>query len=162
MSGRFISPARVGGTGVPLVQAIELASSQTFVRGALVVVNSDGLLAECASDPTSIKGVALADANTSPGEQAANNPLVITGLENTVSVATAADTIFSCRGVNSGTDPVTPTQTMIGEQYGVTTDSDDVWVLDLAETSVKVSTIVDVDIDNKIFFVKFISATMQA
>jgi hypothetical protein len=163
MSGRFISPARTTGTGVPEVSAVELAASQTFIRGALVFVNGSGLLEECSADPGTVKGIALADANTAPGEQAANNPLVITGLVNAVSVATAnPSTIFSCRGVNGGTDPVTPSLGNIGVQYGAVKTGDGTWALDLADTSNVVFVVVDIDIEQKVFFVKFIPAVAQA
>jgi hypothetical protein len=64
------------------------------------------------------------------------------------------------RGVNGGTDPVTPAQTNINEQYGVVKTGDD-WVLDLAETVAKVFEIVDIDIDNKIFFCKFLESVIS-
>jgi hypothetical protein len=159
---RFPAPARVSGTGVPLIGMYELASAQTFKRGAFVYLDTDGLLATCGSDPTTILGVALAAANTVPGKDAANSPTEVTGLLNRVSVAIANDaTVFSMRGVNGGTDPLTPTQTMVGESYGSAVDGNGVWYLDQAESSTKSLLIVDVDITNKIFFCKFLSAVQQ-
>lgn len=163
MPARFFSPARVTGTGVPEVQALVLATSQTFIRGALVVVNGSGLLEECGTDPGTVKGIALAAANSAPGEDAANSPIVITGQNNVVSVATGnPDTIFSCRGVNGGTDPVTPALANIGVQYGAIKTGDGTWALDIADTTNDVFTVVDIDIENKIFFVKFIPSVVQA
>ena len=162
MAGRFFQAARTVGNGVPAIQAFIADSAATFLRGAAVVVDTDGELIECGADPAKIAGFALAGAGTAPGYQAANNPTVITGRQNDVSVALGdANTVFSCRGVNGGTDPVTPALTNIGESYGILKDANGIWTLDIAETTSKSFTIVDVDIDNKIFFVKMVQSFYQ-
>lgn len=159
---RFFDAARVTGTGVPPIRAFLTDSSAAFIRGAAVVIAADGELEECGADPTKIAGFALAAAQSAPGYQAANNPTVVTGRENRVPVALAdGSTIFSCRAVNGGTDPVTPTLTMIGESYGIVKTSDGTWALDIAEVTVKSCTVIDIDITNKVFFVKVNAAFYQ-
>ena len=71
-------------------------------------------------------------------------------------------TIWSMRGINGATDPVTPTQTMIDETFGAAKVGED-WVLDQGETGAGVMQfhVVDLDIDNKIFFCKFVEARLD-
>ena len=47
------------------------------------------------------------------------------------------------------------------ESYGALADANGVWTLDIAETTTLVFTIVDIDIDNKIFFCKFHSTALS-
>lgn len=158
---RGIRPARMIGTGVPNVQSVAYTTAQTFKKGALLVFAAAGTLSECGADPATVSAVALEAAGSKPGYDAANSPTVVTGRVQEVSVCIAdRHTVYSCRGVNGGTDPVTPAQTNIDEQYGVAKVGNE-WVLDLAETTAKVFEIVDIDIDNKIFFVKFMEAVLS-
>lgn len=160
MAGRCIEAARFIGNSPNVITGAQ-KSSETFKIGALVVIDSNGQIAECAADPTLVSGVALQPADSNPGFSAANSPTVFTGRQQTVSYVRAdKSTIFSMRGVNGGTDPLTPTQTMVGESYGAAKDSDGVWYLDQAETGVLVWDIVAVDITNKIFFCVFNDAAL--
>lgn len=141
-------------TGTPDIQSIVYTAAQSFKIGALVVDVAAGTVSECGADPAIILGVALQGAATGPGFDNAGTPAVVTGQRNEVSVALCDRlTIFSCRGVNGGTDPVIPLQTHIGETYGCAKVGND-WVLDLAEVTVMQWKIVDIDIPNNIFFVK--------
>lgn len=159
--GRRIQPARMIGTGVPSVLSGGYTTGQTFKRGALIVFAATGLLSECGADPALVSGVALEDAGSKPGWDAANSPAQITGRVQEVSYAVAdRHTVFSMRGINGGTDPLTPTQTMIDEQYGVAKVGND-WVLDQAEVAAPVFEVVDIDIDNKIFFCKFLESKIS-
>lgn len=150
-------------TGTPDIISYQYTSGQTFKKGALVVDVAAGTISECGADPTTgVLGVALEDANSRPGGAGImGDPSYITGgNKNEVSVAVASrSALFSCRGVNGATDPVTPTVSHIGEQYGVVKSGDD-WCLDEAETVNVVVEVVDVDIDQKIFFVKFLEAVL--
>lgn len=164
--GRKFNTARfpLAGSGAPEVQEMEYTAGQTFIEFALVVIEAAGTIAECGADPTTVLGVALGGAGKGPGYDMPNasSTQFVTGRKATVPVAIAnRNTVFSCRAINGGTDPVTPTTTMIDEQYGVAKTAGGDWVLDIAETSAKVCEIVDIDIDNKIFFVKFLEAVLQ-
>lgn len=144
-------------TGTPNIISVTFTAAQTFKKGALVVDTAAGTVSECGADPARIYGVAMEAANTKPGGTGiANSPSIITGGQyKEVSVAIADRvTVFSCRGVNGGTDPVVPLQTHIGETYGVAKVGND-WVLDLAEVTIMSCEVVDIDVDNNIFFVKF-------
>lgn len=153
--GRRFNIARLP-TGTPNIISVKYTAGQTFLKGALVVDTAAGTVSECAADPARVYGVAQEGANTRPGGTGiANNPSIITGGQNLeVSVAVLDRmNVFSCRGVNGGTDPVVPLQTHIGELYGVAKVGND-WVLDLAETVSTVFEVVDIDVDQNIFFVK--------
>lgn len=159
---RSFQTARFPSGEAPSVLEMQYANGQTFKKGALVKLNADGTISECGADPALITGIALEDAGSRPGFNAANNPTLIQGGQQVVSVAVADRTIvYSCRGVNGGTDPVTPLLTNIGEDYGCVKDADGSWALDLAEVTTKQWRIVDVDVDNKVYFVKIIQAFMD-
>lgn len=157
---RIISPAYAKGTDVPAIEKQTVLSGQTFKRGALLILDATtGFVKECAATPTAVYGVALADASSAPGYNAANSPLVITGQANIVSVGVAdMNTTWSMRGANGATDPTTPVAGDIGDQYGAIKDANGVWTLDLSNTTQKVFTIVGIDIDLKIYFCRFISS----
>jgi hypothetical protein len=147
-------------SGTPNVQALRVTAGQTFKKYALVVDTAAGTISECGADPASVLGVSMQGAFTGPGNNNADSPVVVTGQSVECSVCIAdRSAIFSCRGVNGGTDPVTPAITNIGEVYGVAKVADD-WVLDLAETTATVCEVVDIDIDNKIVLVKFREAVL--
>lgn len=149
-------------SGTPNVISVRYTAAQTFKKGALVVDTAAGTVSECGADPTRVYGVAMEDAGSKPGGTGiANNPSYVTGGNNNeVSVCVAdRSQVFTCRGVNGGTDPVTPAVTNVGESYGVAKVGND-WVLDLAETTTKVCEIVDIDIDNNLFLVKFLEAVL--
>ncbi len=158
---RGINIARIPGQS-PNIQSMVVTAAQTFKKGALVIDVSAGTISECGADPSAVLGVAMEAAFTKPGNSMNFSPSYITGGAPTECSIAIADrrTVFSMRGVNGGTDPVTPTQTMVGESYGVAKSGDD-WYLDIAETSAKVFKIVDIDIDNKIFFCKFLEAVLS-
>jgi hypothetical protein len=159
--GRRIQPARGPGTGVPTVQSVEYTTGQTFKRGALVVFTAAGQVSECAATPTEVSGVALENAGSKPGYDAANSPSPVTGRVQEVSIALADRlTVYSMRGVNGATDPSTPAQTNLNETYQVLKTGND-WVLDLATTANAVFEVVDIDIPNKIFFCKFVEARIS-
>lgn len=158
---RFIEPARMRSASAPAVITGVYTSGSTFLKGALLVINSSGELAECGADPTLVNGVALEAAGSHPGYNIAGGVTQVTGRTAEVSYVPAdAVQVFSMRGVNGGTDPSTPALTNIGESYGALKDANGIWTLDLAETTTLVFTIVDIDIDQKIFYCVFNAAAL--
>ena len=160
--GRRFNIARLP-VGTPNIISIVYTVGQVFQKGALVVDTAAGTVSECAANPARVYGVAMETCNTKPGGLGiANNPSIITGGQyKEVSVALADRvTVFSCRGVNGGTDPVVPLQTHIGESYGVLKTGGGDWVMDLSNTTNLVVEIVDIDVDYNIFFVKFLQAVL--
>ena len=102
-------------------------ASQTFVQGNLVYINTDGYLAECASDPTAVAGVAAEDgSNTTQGAK------------QTAYWAADMGAVFVARS-NTST-----AQTHRGASYG-TALSSDVHYVDIAETGALVVYILDLD-----------------
>ncbi len=157
---RSIFPAQFA-QGMPPTQWLNFDSAATFEEGALLVFAADGELEECAADPTLVSAVSLTPAGRGPGFQMSDGVTQVTGRAYKCSVVLAEKTvIWSMRGVNGGTDPVTPAVTNIGESYGAIKTADGSWALDIAEVAVLVFTIVGVDIDNKIFYCKFNDAAL--
>lgn len=161
MAGRHIKAAKAQ-QGFPYPTSRKYKTGETFKIGACLVFDANGELVECGADPSTISAIAAEPAGSRPGYDAANSPLVVTGRKQEVSVWDLGEGyIFSMRGVNGGTDPVTPTQTMVDEQYGVAKDADGIWYLDLAETTAVIFEVVDFDADNKIFYCKAIVSKLS-
>ena len=157
--GRSFNTGRFPSGEAPNILAIVATAAQVFKKGALLKQTGAGTVSERTAVTDKVSGVALQDAFSGYGYQAANSPSIITGQSGEVSVAIAdAVTVFSCRGVNGGTDPVTPTQANIGVVYGVAKTGGGDWVLDLANTTNLVAEVVDIDVDQKIFFVRITAA----
>lgn len=157
---RTIFPAQFA-SGMPPTQWLTFDSAATFEEGALLVVAADGELEECAADPVLVNYVSLTPAARGPGFQMGDGITQVTYRANKCSVVPAEKTVtWSMRGVNGGTDPVTPTLTNVGESYGAIKTADGSWALDIAEVTVLVFTIVGVDIDNKIFYCRFNDAAL--
>ncbi len=130
---RGINIARIPGQS-PNIQSMVVTAAQTFKKGALVIDVSAGTISECGADPSAVLGVAMEAAFTKPGNSMNFSPSYITGGAPTECSIAIADrrTVFSMRGVNGGTDPVTPTQTRVGESYGVAVNPDLLDRLDVA------------------------------
>ena len=162
--GRRFTAARFSGAGIAVHQSMVYTAAQTFKRGAVLIfaAGGAGTVEEGGADPTPIVGVSMENAASKPGFEVGHSTFVIatTGRVSEVTVARAnRQTIFSGRAVNGATDPVTPTQSHIDEVYGILKSSND-WVIDIAETVNTRIEIVDVDIDEKIFFFKFLEANL--
>ena len=160
---RIFQPARFPSGEIPQVQSMFYTTGQTFKKGAVLIYNAggSGAVEEGGADPTPIVGVALEPAGSKPGFDAANSPTVFTGRVQEVSVAKAdAVTIWSGRGVNGATDPVIPLLTHINESYGLLKTAAGEWVIDFAETVNTRLMIIDIDVDNNIFFFKWLAAQL--
>lgn len=157
--GRTFNTGRMPSGEAPSVLSIAITAAQTFKKGALLKQTAAGTVSERTAVTDKCTGVALQDAFSGYGSGAANAPTIITGqnLEASVAIADAV-TVFSCRGVNGGTDPLTPIQADVGVSYGVLKTGGGDWVLDKANVTNLVVEVVDIDVDAKIFFVKFNTA----
>lgn len=165
MAGRFIQPARQPGAGLaaPDVLSGKYKTGETFKKGAVLIYDANGELTVAGTAPIiDIAGIALQAAGSGPGRElsGASNVLQVTGLNQEVSFAKAnLMTVFSARGKSAaGGDGVTPTQTQIGEEAGFSVDATGTWRLDL--DLVDAAVIVDIDIDQKIYFFKFLQAAI--
>lgn len=163
MGRRFMSGKMPAGTA-PNTEVVAATAGQTFLRGALVIMDSNGTLVECGANPAAVFGVAGADAFQGYGYAAANNPAPITGQgeKNTGVPVIVADrkSIYSGRAINGATDPLTPTVAMRKVKYGVSKVGSD-WVINQADTTNLVVQIIDVDIPNKVFFFKVLESVLQ-
>lgn len=152
---RHITVARTVSGTVPRITSRKYKTGETFKAGALLVLDANGELTECAADPAEVTCIAAEGAGTRPGYQAANNPTIVTGRNQEVSSFDADDNnILAVQSV-AGT---TPQQTNVNEQYGAAKDANGIWGIDLAETTTKVFEVVDIDVDKKIFFCKVIES----
>lgn len=161
MSFLAIQPARFGVGGVPSVNAEPCVASPTFLRGYPVFAAA-GLIDECGVNPALILGFALQDGLTNPGFSAANSPTVITGRNNTASVAIANDsTEFMGPPVNGSAVIVTPVVADVGTNYGFTKFGT-VWFLDKAKTAGNARAIItDIDTTNNLVYFKILKANQQ-
>ncbi len=159
--GRKIQPARFGGATAAEHQSMQYTGTPSFKKGAILIFAA-GFVAEGGADPTGIVGVSNEDAESKPGKGLSHDAAVVarTGSVSEVTVARAnRNTVFSGRMVNGGTDPVTPVQADIGTAYGLLKVAND-WVVDQTETVNTRLRIVDIDIDNKLVFFKFLETAL--
>lgn len=160
--GRKFQVARLPSGTAPNTQSMQYDVAQVFKNGAVLVDEggATGEVVEAGADPALIVGVAQEDANSKPGYDMANSPTVVTGRVQEVSVAIAdRSQIFSGRGVNGGTDPTTPVLGDVDKNMGIVKVGND-WCIDFADAVNTRVKIVDIDIDNKIYFFKFLEANL--
>lgn len=163
--GRRFAPARFAGQGAPEVQSMVYDSAQTFLEGAVLIMDSDGEVIEASADPTSaIIGVALEDYDSKPGYDAANSPSTFTGRVREVSVAKAnRSTIFSGRLVDTNEADVAPDQANVGIDYAIVKVSND-WCVDESDevnVSVRIVDFDATDSDNYIVFFRFLDSVLH-
>jgi hypothetical protein len=125
------------------IRQYPVAAAQTFVEGALVLLNASGAIAECGADPVAVLGVAAHDAGVNP------DPTL-----QLVSVADGDSTFFM-----SGSRAMT--QADVGDSYGVAKDADGIWHIDFTEVTVKQIVIEKVDITRALAEVRFLAAARQ-
>lgn len=163
--GRIFQPARMPmGAAAPEVQSMFYTTGQTFLKGAIVVPDAaTGRIIEGGADPASIVGVALESPGSKPGFGVNFDATVVarTGTVQEVSVAKAnRTTVFTGRMVNGGTDPVTPVQADVDTAYGLLKTGAGEWVVDQAEIVNTRVRVVDIDIDGKFVYFKFLEANL--
>lgn len=123
---------------------LPLAAGQTFVLGALVVLDANKKVTECGADPTSIYGMALEPAGTDPeGDYCIVAPLF-----------EGQFLWLPCSA-----DPVIATHQ--NNQYGVVKDADGIWCVDFSDTTNKRVYVHQVDEDTKRVRVSVIEANRQ-
>jgi len=163
--GRPFLPARFAGAGAPENQSMQYAVGQTYVKGAVVVYEggATGNIIEGGADPAAIVGVALEACDSKPGFNMNFNPTVVatTGRVRETTIAKANRlTVFTGRIVNGGTDPVTPVQGDVGKTYSILKAGTGEWTLDAADGANQRVRVIDIDIDAKIAFFRFLEANL--
>ncbi len=132
------------------IQQYELTAAQTFLAGALVLLDGSQTVAECGADPAAVLGVALHPA-TSGGAGGDRDFLTDKIL---VALAGRGNT-FLFEGDN---DPVAAD---IGVAYGAVKDGDGIWTVDGTETVATVFTVRDVDLERNLYLVEILDSVAQ-
>jgi hypothetical protein len=122
----------------------DLASGQTFTKGALVVLNASEEVAECGADPTSVLGIAAEPAGSDP--ESATKILVCVA---------EANRRFWIEGDNA------PTMDDVNQEYGAAKDSDGYWYLDGTETGTTVFYVHTVDTERNLYEVSILTDVAQ-
>lgn len=162
--GRTINVGRLpGGVTAPEIRSIQYVNAQTFWIGAALIFSSGQVTEGAANLTTGIVGFSAEPAGTKLGFLAANNPVVVTGRNQEVSVFIAnRSTVFSAGLVNGTSTEIAPAQTDIGTSYSLKAYANaagqNEWKVDkTGAVSVKV---VDIDTDRNIVFVKVIDTAL--
>lgn len=149
--------------GIPTVEHYPVKAAETFIEGGIVVLDANGELTVCVAGATSVLGVAAAGAFRGRGYELANASQIqqVTGRDSYCPVYLAnPNTIFAARGVNGGTDPVTPTATMVDTQYDIGVSSG-VFYVNIASSATPAVEVVGINALEKIFYVKFLASVCQ-
>jgi hypothetical protein len=146
------------------VRWIAYTAAQTFKEFAVVVRAAAGTIEEDTTDPDSIVGVALQRAASGHGFNVPDEDRtdVFTGRETKVCVALASPGLveFISEITNAGVK-VTPTQTMVGESYGLVKTGDD-WSVDQADTTNTRVRITAIDEERDLVYCEFLAANVSA
>jgi len=132
------------------VREYPIKAAEAWESGALVYADGNEELVECAADPTTVLGVAIA--KVSAGDLAGE--MAGLGLECPVVLAEVG-TYFWGAGDN---DPVITDRHRF---YGAAADSDGIWYVDGTETTTTVFYVVDVDLVRNLYLVQIKASVMQ-
>lgn len=151
---------QIQGAQVEAIQYMNYKTAAAIVIGS-VLIDDTGEVDVAGADPTSIVGLALQAADTSPGYDAANSPATITGREQKISVCRPNDTIiFAAKLTNNSSAVIAPVAADRNAQYGITAYSG-AWTVDKNKTGASARvTIVGIDEDNEWVFFKFIASSL--
>ena len=156
---RVMNVARFPGGGIPNIQSMVFLASESIVKGSVLIDDGAGKVKLAATQPTTVVvGVALEDIETKPGFNMSHENLVTerTGRVSEISVAIAdLNTVWSA-AAKSGT---TIAQTHVSEKHDIVLVSG-VWQVDLSADGSVGCVVVDVDIDEKIVFFKWLSTVI--
>lgn len=122
---------------------LPLAAGQTFLNGALVVLDASKNVTECGADPASIYGMALEPANKDP-----EGAYCI--------VAPAIEGKFFWMPCSSA-----PAQANVSKNYGVVKDADGIWCVDFTDTTNTRVFVHEVTVDNQMARVSVMAANRQ-
>lgn len=151
-------------TGIPPVASMRYVDGATFIEGA-VVIYSAGSVTTAGADPAlgTIVGVALQDAASNPGYDVANaaKTTTYTGRSQTVAVVRPnGSTIFASSLVTTTDVEITPAQSNVGVEYGITAFSGR-WAVDTAKTGATARVeVVGFDATSKTVFWRFLDTAL--
>lgn len=164
--GRIIQPTAFAGL-TPEVVKRKYKTSEAIIAGSPVVFDANGELTLCGADPSVVDGIALEAAGSTPGYNLANDSdvVTVTGRVQEIAIAIANRfTRFSSRMEDGSGNIVTPTQTHIDEEYGITKDSAGEWYVDTSKTgaSARVRIVDFDDLGTKMVVWKFLEANIAS
>lgn len=126
------------------VQEFDMKSGETFIDGALVLLDSSEDVTIAGADPAVVLGVAIGDA----AGRSVNATKILVAMP-------APGRTFLIAGDN---DPI---KDDIGKEYGAVIDGDGIWTLDGTETTAKVFKVIDIDLDTLMYEVEIIDTVAQ-
>lgn len=116
----------------PVTLCLPVATDEVWPKGALLLVDADGKLAECGADPTAVAGVALhAYGGTASIYDHTHGELGVPPGYALVMLA-RDDAEFTCKVIG------TIGNLDVLDEHGVAVDTDGDWKLDIAEVTTKV------------------------
>jgi hypothetical protein len=118
-------------------------NAETFKQGAFILLNTDGTIEECGTDPTLILGFALDQAGSLPETSRA-----------VVVVQTHGDRFW----MQGSSDPVL---TDVNKSYGVIKDGNGIWTVDKTDVVNTRVEVVEVDLVRNYFLVTLKVANIQ-
>lgn len=117
-------PMKPRGLGSVELENSGAKASETWARGAVLISDATGYLAEAGANPTSIVGVAM---NAVSSATAGAVVQYVPALSSITFVGTLDDMSAEGTGVLAQTD--------VNVKYGITVNSDGVWIVDKNKTS---------------------------
>ena len=126
------------------VQEFDMEPAETFIDGAIVLLNASENVAEVAADPTAVLGIAIGDA----ADRTVNADKMLVALPG-------PGRTFLIAGDN---DPV---KNDIGKSYGAIKDGDGIWTIDGTESVGLVFKVIDIDLDTNMYEVEILDAIAQ-
>lgn len=132
------------------IQEYSLKAAETFLAGALVLLDANEDVVEAAADPTVVLGVAMHPASTG----GAGGTREILTDKCLVALAGRGKT-FLFEGDNA------PVKDDIGKEYGAAVDGDGIWYVDGTEVTTKVFLVRDVDLERNLYEVEIIDTVAQ-
>lgn len=136
------------------IMEYDLKAAETFIDGAIVLLDANEDILEASADPTSILGVSVSPAAGETGF-AQGGARQFDTTKVLVAIAEPGRT-FLMEGDN---DPV---KADINQAYGVVKGADNVWRVDGTETVATVVRVDQIDLDRNLYEVTFLQAVMQA
>lgn len=157
-------PAYVEGSGTPLVRHLPVKSAEDIRKGTVLALDT-GEMAEHAggSTVTGIIGVALAATESGAGYNMANedDTVFVAGRSNTVPYAVATDNqVFVGVLTNGNTTTVTTPAAANLRTYGIIKLTEEVWTVDISDTTDVVVRVIKFDAVNKRVWFKFIPSAI--
>ncbi len=126
------------------VQEFDMKAAETFIDGAIVLLDAAEDVAEVAADPTAVLGIAIGDA----AGRTVDATKILVALPQ-------PGRTFLIAGDNN------PIKDDIGKEYGAVKDSDGIWTIDGTETTAKVFKVIDIDLDTNMYEVEIIDSIAQ-